>query len=167
MTIHNENPQSDNAFGDIVDDLERLAAALDAEHYPGQAWSTPRPQVARLAAWKIVAALAAAAAVLVAVMQRWPHHQNPASAVAQNPQTVAPPAVTAPMPPVVEVAEESTPPQMVMVEDLDSYSIIESAGGVTLVSFGTKDSSEPPSVVPVLLHSPDAPLPKTARDKST
>ena len=45
--------------------------------------------------------------------------------------------------------EESAPPQIIVVEDMDSYSIIDLTAGEPVVSFALKDSSGPAYPMPV------------------
>jgi hypothetical protein len=170
----------------LLEGLEQLARQLDAQRYPGPAWSfapapCPQPrgkQVARgltivkgLIATGLAAAACVAIAAIVASHAPGPSAAPPpalavetsATAAAQGKDTKLPehPAaenavVANEVPqsgsatPGDEVAENSGP-QVVVVEDLDSYSVIDMSGDSPLVSYMPKDSSSLEYPLPVLL----------------
>ena len=144
-------------FNDLLSDLEKLAGKVDAQKYPGQAWHTAtitmrRP--ARLILWKAAAALmAAAAAVAIAVDV---HHWR-ASVSPGRPAPGGGPIVQTPMQRDHQTPVTASLPLVIIVEDLDSYSLIDLTGDVPLVSFATKNSSQFECVVPMAsFAAPDA-----------
>ena len=188
MITNDSDYEPDDVPSGLLEGLEQLALALDAERYPGPAWPpvpvpAPQPRGRRTAGWKMTASIAAAAGIALAALAFRPAPTPPAAlpSATLSPGAVAaeyPPAAT-PIPdkvpreqqtPAVErvaVAQdapspseqaisgdevaESSSPQVVVVEDLDSYSLIDISGDAPVVSYMTKDASSMEYPVPVPL----------------
>jgi hypothetical protein len=164
--IARNREHGDDEMDGLVKDLEALAHRLDAQRYPGRAWpvSALRPArrpALRWAAWLAAAAVAAGVcAVLVyhvAVSQpaTGPLAADQVSGVggqgsggASVRRGAADPA--AGQVPAELAAGQAPVPQVVVVEDLDSYSFIDLTAGAPVVSYATKDSCSPTCVVAVL-----------------
>ncbi len=191
MITNDSDYEADDAPSGLLEGLEQLALALDAQQYPGPAWPlapAPRRQSRGrriAAAWGIMAGLATAAgiawaAILVHTAPESPAAVSPAALAAktppaaglasdQLPQPKKRPPVEEPNPAVEHVAtaenaplpdEQALPgnefaagdsPQVVVVEDLDSYSLIDMSGNSPVVSYMTKDTSSLEYPVPVPL----------------
>ena len=129
------NDAMHDAPAPIESGLEEFARRLDEQRYPGPAWTPParhraQPRLGRLAAW--IAAGATAAAVACAVNLR----SSPRS-VTSSPRDVVQGHVNRST--VTEPAGGTVPlPSVFVVEDLDSYSIIDTTGDVAVISFATK-----------------------------
>jgi len=154
MTPRRDDDRLEADFPDVCEALERLARRLDAERYPGQAWPAAaerRPtggrRATRWAAWGAAAARSAAAAVLA--MVHHPQQQDFASRPAVV-ERIRPADV-----PAVEIAwedgddGESLFPEIFVLEDLDSYSIIDLSTGSPLISYARKDAFATVCVAPL------------------
>ena len=138
----------DGGFDDLLDGLEQIARNLDAQAYSGRAWPVARRFSSRRLKWVIAASLAAAAAIVAMIV---PFHLRPrigAAPAGDGAVAVAPGPSENPSP------DELAVPDIVIVEDADSYSIIDMTTGVPLVSYATKDSYRPECVVPLVLEQP-------------
>ena len=154
MITGNRDYEADDDLAGLVNGLEQLARHLDAQHYPGRAWPVLAVRRLRPFAWPLVAPLAAVA-VAAAVVAILAYHGR----VPQSPMVPAPTAerwfANRPGSRRVRPAARSLDcriaiPPVVVVEDADSYSFIDTTAGAPLVSFATKDSCSPRCVVPVL-----------------
>jgi hypothetical protein len=143
MTANNRD-ELDVGFGDLLDGLEQLAQDLDVRKFPGVAWPVARRRARRRFSWKTAVSLAAAAAVVAMLV-----HLDPWPPVG-------------PAPSVEQAVADFAIPQILIVEDEDSYSIIDLSSDVPLVSFATRDSYSPECVVPLL---PEPSAPEAIRDK--
>jgi hypothetical protein len=165
MISNDSDYETDDGPGDLFEGLEQLALALDARRYPGPAWSPPPvPHLGargrRLAAaMTLVAGIAASACIAIAMICALPTPRPPVAAPAVMAAEDATAAGTAPgneqaipgsEPAETEVAESGSP-QLVVVEDLDSYSLIDMSGSSPIVSYMSKDASNIESPVPVPL----------------
>jgi hypothetical protein len=144
---HAEDGDSpDDRFQDLLNGLERLAGNFDAQAYPGQAWPVARRRCSHRPAWALAASLAAAAAIAMMVVHfGWRSDIEPAPSD-EN-------AVAVATIPSQQDDEELAIPEILIVEDAESYSIIDMTSGVALVSYATKDSYCPACVVPLLHES--------------
>jgi len=77
-----------------------------------------------------------------------PVEQRPAAQVAQSP-SIGPREEGS--------AAEPAPSQIMVVEDMDSYSIIDLTAGAPVVSFAWKDSSSPACLLPALPEPAEQP----------
>ncbi len=184
MIANDSDYEADDTPSDLLQGLEELALALDAQHYPGPArplapLARPQRRGRRVAAaWGIVTGIVTAAGIGWATIML-----RPASgpSVAPLPAALAAKAPPAPCPasgklrqmetnlaaehgtatenaslhdeqaiPGNEVAECDSP-QVVVVEDLDSYSLIDLSGNSPVVSYMSKDASSMDCPVPVPL----------------
>ena len=146
MTTHDRDNQTGDELGGLLGGLEQLAEYLDVQEYPGQAWPAASPRPSRRLTWKIAASLAAAAAIVVMVVHYGITSHPPIGPAPRAENAVAlAPALSGDY-----ELEELTIPEILIVEDLESYSIIDLTSGVPLVSFATKDSYSPVCVVPLL-----------------
>jgi hypothetical protein len=166
--IARNREQGDDGLDGLVKDLEALAHRLDAERYPGRAWPLPAPRPARLpagtrAAWLAAAAVAAGVCAVLVFHARAPqpagdqvsgvrYQVSGEASVGRGSASVrrgSPDPAEGQVP--AELAAGQAPvPQVVVVEDLDSYSFIDLTAGPPVVSFAMKDSCSPTSVVAVL-----------------
>jgi hypothetical protein len=155
MTTTNRYHPSDDEPAEVFYGLERLAQDLDARRYPGQAWVSGSRRRAPRSARKLIATLAvtASAVFLAAMVYHGANRQAGVEPVVDEPAQVA----QAPAPAASQDFAEVTVPNVVVVEDSDSYSIIDLTTDVPLVSFATKDSYSPARVVPVLLEPSSQP----------
>jgi len=160
MTTSDPDNQAGEGPADVLSGLEQLAQDLDARRYPGQAWPVAGRRVSRRSVWKVLAPLAAAAAVM-AILVYYGTTQRGDTRPARGPGKVV---VHRPVQRAGQNSEAPGIPQILIVEDLDSYSIIDLTNGAPLVSFATKDLYGPVCVVPVL---PDPPPRATTMDKKT
>jgi hypothetical protein len=120
---------------------------------------------ARLA-WRRWGWAAAAATILMASLlwglDRWwsPHGNKPSVAKADHPSLPAGRNLVAhdPKPPVSNDVVEDSDPQILIVKNLDSCTVIDLTGEVPLVSFVTSDEDSPTWVwvVPALPEPPPA-----------
>ncbi len=174
MNAHNSDYETDDVPSDLLKGLEQLAQAIDAQYYPRPAWSPApvprarprgRPRGRQLAAaLTLVAGIAASACAAIIVFSL---HHAPAPPAAM-PAAVAvdiPPAPGNPSPHAETVAVDNevaawNGPQVVVVEDLDSYSLIDLSASSPIVSYTSKDAScmDFPVPVPLGLQSPPAAL---------
>jgi hypothetical protein len=157
MITDNPDYDADDELAGLSDGLQRLARHLDAQHYPGLAWPVSAPRRGRPLAWWVAAPLAAVAvAAMIAAVLVY-HGRSPQSPTARaggRAETARPsprsPESRAP-------GEKTTPrtaiPPVVLVEDTESYSFIDTTAGTPMVSFATKDSCSPLCVVPVMPES--------------
>jgi len=150
MNTNDRDHPTDDGFADVLGGLETLARTLDAQEYPGEAWGAAKRPPARRLAWRIAASLAAAAALVAVAI-----HYRATSPPRIGPAAAGENAVAQAAAPSVDLetdadAWELAISEIVLVEDLDSYSFIDLTGDVPLVSFATKDSYTPVSVVPLL-----------------
>ena len=154
MITGNRDYEGDDDLAGLVNGLEQLARHLDAQHYPGRTWPVLAVRRLRPFAWPLVAPLAAVA-VAAAVVAILAYHGR----VPQSPMVPAPHGGEmvrqSPRLPESSTSSESLDcriaiPPVVVVEDADSYSFIDTTAGAPLVSFATKDSCSPRCVVPVL-----------------
>ena len=161
MNAHNSDYETDDVPGDLLEGLEQLARALDAQHYPRPAWSPApvpraRPRGRQLAAALTLAGGIAASACAAIVVISLRHAPAPPAAVPAAVAANNPPAPGNP-PPRAEMAaaDNEVPawngPQVVVVEDLDSYSLIDLSAGSPIVSYTSKDASSMEFPVPVPL----------------
>lgn len=150
MIARNQDDVADDALGEVLDGLNRIARDLDAQAYPGQAWPAPSRKRSRRPVGKIAAVLAAAAAVAAMAVCFGPSREPRREPAPQREQAMVPAATPVPG----RAPEEVALPRVVLIEDLDSYSIVDLTTGVPLVSFATKDSCRPACVVPVLQPPP-------------
>ena len=172
MSTKKHDHHWDDESSALLSGLARLAQDLDAQQFPGTAWPVAqredsRPRAGKRA-WRVgrflvPLAVTAAAAVAAAV---WvlPAFQGRPPESMPGIQQPAPQVARLPAPQSGEqrfaageqrfAAEESAPPQIVVVEDMDSYSIIDLTAGEPVVSFGLKDSSGPAYPLPVLPEPP-------------
>jgi hypothetical protein len=152
MNFNDQDRLTEEGFEDLLSGLERLAQNLDAQTYTGQAWPVVRPRPARRPTWKIAAALATTAAIVAMVVHfsTMRPRFGPESA---GEITVA----GASQPSGDQGSEELAIPEIMIVEDADSYSIIDTTSGEPLVSFATRDSYCPVCVVPLLCEQPTEP----------
>ncbi len=164
MISNDSDYETDNGPGNLFEGLEQLALALDAQRYPGPAWSPPVPRLGaragRLAATiTMVAGIAVSACVVIAMICARPAPQPPVAAPAAMAAEDATAAGTAPgneqalpgsEPAETEVAAMDSPP-FVVVEDLNSYSLIDMSGSSPIVSYMSKDASSIESPIPVPL----------------
>jgi hypothetical protein len=152
MTTSDPDNRADEGFRDVLAALEQMATRLDAQNCPAQAWPVTGRQLPRRRVWKIFVPLgAAAAAAIVAILIHYctgPQDRTGPTPGAGNV------AIQAPTPSAGRNSGEPAIPRILIVEDLDSYSIIDLMTGVPLVSFATKDSFDPICVVPVLTEPP-------------
>ncbi len=136
----------DSQREEILARLERLAKEIDAQEYPGEAWSVPARSSRQLRVWRaagVIVAIAATVAVLIHVVGIRPPRNE--SEPASHEALVGEPAFPA------ELAPEEVPvPAILVVEDYDSYSFIDLMADVPLVSFAKKDTFMPECVVPLL-----------------
>ena len=143
-------------FRDVLHGLERLACDLDGRKSPIPARPGATRRAPRRRFWRAVLTLgAAAAAVVVAILVQ--HHAARPRA-GESGSAPAGPIAAASAPAFAGGPEGSPRPLVVIVEDLDSYSVIDLTSGVPLVSFALKSSCIPGPVVPVL---PDPSHPTT------
>ncbi len=168
MSTNQPTNRPDHRRQDVLRGLEQLARELDSRQFPGSAWpAAPRPRSQRrllrvLAPWAAVAA--AAAALVFFVVFHYAIVQGPAvgplpageSITARAVQPTKKPAPSQ-VPAVAQVPApaEATVADLVVVEDLDSYSIIDLTSDTPLVSFATKDSCIPTDAVLVALDLPE------------
>ncbi|HWE02205.1 MAG TPA: hypothetical protein VG326_07305 [Tepidisphaeraceae bacterium] len=136
MNPHDPEGPPDDALKKALGALEYSAMGLDARRYPGQAWPAPRVVVRSRGGWKFAASIAGLAA-LIAVAFHFAqaplrHVRSVASRSISQTRGMAP-ARTTPV-------EQDALPRIVIVEDMDSYSIIDMTGAVPLVSFSRRDS---------------------------
>jgi hypothetical protein len=136
---------ADDESADVLANLERLAGRLDAERFPGQAWPCAARRRAGRSAWKIAASLIAAAASVAIAVQYLPSWQPDVAPAAGRGDVVAGAAAPAESRDAASVAS----PQLVIVEDLDSYSVIDLTAGVPVVSYATKEMLSMACVVPL------------------
>jgi hypothetical protein len=160
MTTSDPDNQAGEGPADVLSGLEQLAQDLDARRYPGQAWPVAGRRVSRRSVWKVLAPLAAAAAVVVILVHYCTTQWGDANRT-RGPGKVV---VHRPVLPAGQSSEVPGIPKILIVEDLDSYSIIDLTTGSPLVSFATKDLYGPVCVVPVL---PDPPPRATTMGKKT
>jgi hypothetical protein len=144
--------------------LEQLARQLDAQAYPGQAW----PPAARLgdrsragrSAWWVAAVAVTAAAVALTFAAIFGLGRRPDTPVPPSPGTQQD-LVRASGVAAEQTGDDTSPPCVFVVEDLDSYSIIDATSEVAVVLFATKDGSGPVWLVAV---PPSSPPPAAAKD---
>jgi hypothetical protein len=161
--MSNESQDNSNRFTEVLEGLERLAGNLDNQRYPGPAWPAAVRQRRRVwripAAWLSLATTVAVAAAITALYcqlapprpsDRLPGDKPVMSVVipangqvAKAPRTASLPAPAAP--------EGDEPPgsRILIVEDIESYSVIDMTSDVPLVWFATKDADSPVCVVPL------------------
>jgi hypothetical protein len=146
MTVRDRDEPSEDQPEAALSGLEQLARHLDVQVYPGQAWPISGRRRARRAAWTIALGLAAAAALVALAVHGW--------AVRPAPSPPAPRAgaavVRAPATSGLQDHDAPALPAILIVEDLDSYSIIDLTAGEPLVTFARKDWCGPLYVVPLL-----------------
>jgi hypothetical protein len=162
--IARNREQGDDELDGLAKDLEALARRLDAERYPGRAWPLSAPQPARRTAFRwaawLAAAAVAAAVCAVLVYHAWTP-QPAADQVSGARRQVSGGAEeetglldrsdpAAGHVPAELAAGQADIPQVVVVEDLVSYSFIDLTAGAPVVSYATKDSCSPTCVVAVL-----------------
>ncbi|MGB2821330.1 MAG: hypothetical protein WBF17_10140 [Phycisphaerae bacterium] len=152
MMTGDSEDRVEEPFRDVLHGLERLARDLDGRKSPirsrpGATWGAPRRRF-----WRAVLTLgAAAAAVVVAILVQ--HDTARPRAGESGPAPAA--LIAATSAPASAGGPEGSPmPLVVIVEDLDSYSVIDLTSGVPLVSFALKSSCVPGPVVPVLPGPP-------------
>ena len=149
MTTKDQGNRFEDGFEDVFNGLEQLAQNLDAQKYPGQAWPAARQlptRPIRRWIWKIAVSVSAAAAVAAML-----HHYHAASRPQLDPMpNVGIDAALAWAFSESPYDEEPAIPEILILEDLDSYSIIDMTTGMPLVSFATKDTYSPVCVVPLL-----------------
>lgn len=156
MITSNHDNQRDEGCEDILSGLEKIAQDLDGQVYPGRAWPTIRGRPRRWSAWKMAAMLAAAAAIAAVIVYHAPTAQPP-----DGPETSESdrPLVAAKTP-TWNGNVEPAMPAVLVVEDIESYSLIDLTGTAPLVSFSTKETFSPVCVVPVLPESSPPTMPK-------
>ena len=154
MISENREHDADDDLAGLVDGLEQLARHLDAQKYPGRAWPVPARHRLRLLAWQIVAPLATLAVVAVIGAILIYHGRARQSPVVRAPGRGE---VVRQSPKHVEslvcgekVTSQIVVPSVVVVEDAESYSFIDTTSGTPVVSFATKDSYSPLCSVPIL-----------------
>jgi hypothetical protein len=160
MITNNRDNDADDDLAGLADALQRLARRLDAEHYPGRAWPVSSARRRRPFAWPLAAPLAAVAAVAVAAVIGAIlvyHGRAPQSPTARAPGggemvRQSPRPLKSPVPDE-KATSRTAIPSVVVVEDAESYSFIDTTAGSPVVSFTTKDSYSPLCVVPVLPES--------------
>ncbi len=138
MTTNDRDHQTGDGFAGVLRGLETLAETLDVQEYPGAAWVVAKPRPARRWAWRIAASLAAAAALLAVAVYHGA--SSPPGIAPVEPDGNALALVAATSDDRDADSEELAFSDILLVEDPDSYSIIDLTGDVPLVSFATKDS---------------------------
>jgi hypothetical protein len=166
MTTSDRDYDAHGDFQGLVQGLEELACHLDAEHYPGVAWPVSPGRRSRPLHWKVAAPLAmalGAAAICVVLALRIPPQPDQRAQPVQQELVRVPNTTEERVSPEPMVAQAATP-QVVVVEDMESYSFIDMTTGTPMVSFATKDSCSPSGVVPVVTEPEPEP---GATDKGT
>jgi hypothetical protein len=117
--------------------LNQLASRIDLERFPGRAWpaipASVKPRVFRMV-WPV----AGVAAALVLAVSIWSGQET-----SRHP------------PLLVQGSPEAGLPQTILIEDLDSYSMIELSGRNAVITFTRKRSSGMPPAIAVLSRSED------------
>ena len=141
--------------------LEYFATDLDARQFPGQAWPASRAVVSHRIAWKFAASIAAVAALIALAF----HHYSPATSPSRRiaTSTGGPNAIARIATPTAKrPVDRDTLPNIVIVEDMDSYSIIDMTGDFPLVSFARRDSDGFDDATPVFVEPVAEPTTKNA-----
>jgi hypothetical protein len=155
MTPIDPDNQPQESHESLLGGLEQFAGELDRHAYPGQAWPAARFSHRGRWVWKAAGAIAGLAAMLGVAFHYWqasppgmappPGHPN---------QIVQKPSIgpsTAPL--RVAAWDESALPRIIIVEDMDSYSIIDLNNDMPLVSFASKDSPSLDDLTPILVDT--------------
>ena len=153
MSVSDYDDQHDEGCADILRGLEQIARDLDGQTYPVRAWPIARRRPSRRSTWRTTATIAAAAAIAAVIVHYRPAARPPGG---REKSAGNRPLVAVRTPPAEESPEPVNPP-LVMIEDLDSYSLIDLTAGAPLVSFSTKEMSSPVCVAPVLAEPPATP----------
>jgi hypothetical protein len=157
MSISDHDNQPDEGCEEILRGLEQIARDLDGQAYPGVAWPIARRRPSRRLTWKTTATIAAAATIAAVIVCYRPAARLPGGR--EKPAGNRP--IVAVRTPAAEESPEAAIPPLVMIEDLESYSLIDLTAGAPLVSFSTKEISSPVCVAPVLAEPPLAPADET------
>jgi hypothetical protein len=148
MNTSDQDPDTREEQDLLMSGLEQLARRLDAKHYPGHAWPGPAIRRRSRSSWRLLLSLAATAAVAALGAALIFSCRAPQSSFPPEPEReIAGKASNAPE---IQAAGEPRVPQVLVVEDLESYSFIDLTAGLPVVSFAPKDSCSPTCVVPVL-----------------
>jgi hypothetical protein len=138
---------------DVLRGLERLACDLDGRNSPiparpGATWGAPRRRF-----WRGVLILGAtAAAVALPILVQ---HYAARPKAGESGRAPAGLIAAASAPASAGQPKGSPVPLVVIVEDLDSYSVIDLTSGVPLVSFAPKSTCIPQPAVPILPKARD------------
>ena len=128
MSISDHDNRRDEGSEDILRGLEQIARGLDGQAYPGQAWPIARGRPVRRATWKAAAMIVAAAAIAAVIVCHRPATRPPGE---RETTTESRPLVGVRTPAAEESPESAIPP-VVMIEDLESYSLIDLTAGAPL-----------------------------------
>jgi hypothetical protein len=158
MSDNDSNERSDEAFKDVLGVLDSFADELDSRRYPGTAWTPPYRVVSYQIGWKLVAPIAGIAALIAVALTYVRVPSKPSTVVTGGWKMVA--GTTAPTP--KNSIAQSILPRIVIVEDMDSYSIIDMTGDVPLVSFARRDSDGFDDPTPVFIEPVSEPTTKNA-----
>lgn len=152
MIENNHHDQPDEDFAEILHRLSLLANAFDGRRYPGRAWPRvgrrrPRWSIGRMAGWlAMVAATVLAIHFGLSLMSGESRPRVPQQP-AERPLAAAPAER-------LGASSGDAPgaaafPGLLIVEDLDSYSIVDLSPAGPVVSFARKDADSPPGMVSV------------------
>jgi hypothetical protein len=149
MSLNERNNDRDDPADGLCGGLEQLARDLDAQRYPGRAW--PVAAMRRPRRWPsrglvALVAAAAAAAICAAAIHCWRPARLPIAPASGGGEIARHEPKAAGSQPAGGPAAS----QIVVVEDLDSYSFIDMSGSVPVVSFARKDTCVPTCAVAVL-----------------
>ena len=143
--------QPDEASKKVLGVLEYFAKDLDAGQFPGRAWPASRGVVSHRIAWTFAASVAGIAALIALALYHFsPTTSSPRRIATTSgvPTIIARVMTPAPKTPIGQDAL----PNIVIVEDVDSYSIIDMTGSVPLVSFARRDSDGFDDATPVFVE---------------
>jgi hypothetical protein len=138
----------DRETEELLARLERLAKEIDAQQYPGEAWSLPSAPPPRRRVWKMASLVAVAAASITVLVYSFGMRQTQEQTIPVGP-TIADRNHESSN----NTLEEVSVIPIVVMEDHDSYSFIDLTADVPLVSFANKDTYIPECVVPLLSYA--------------
>ena len=138
----------DKETEDVLARLERLAEEIDAQEYPGEAWSPPSVPRTRHRVWMRAGSIAVAAASVAVLIYSFGMQQAEEQTIPAGPSIADHHDESAD-----DIAENFSILPIVVMEDHDSYSFIDLTTEVPLVSFVNKDTYIPECVVPLLSYA--------------
>lgn len=174
MIYNNPDQNLDEKFDDVLEGLQQLSGQLNEQRFPGRAWAAPMCRKAESGPpqrvsprWRYMVAAAAIVAVVIGIRSfapiapRFESVEVTLPPIAGEIEPVEPPRPplfmdSVPGPPFVNYSlVESTSggrgQDIVIVEDSDSYTIIDLTTELPIILFARKDSFDMTDATPALL----------------